>query len=148
MQNVKGVVIVENGLQILHLFYIPPHELSVTTSLSGGKGGQHVNKTNSKVTLRWNVRESSVVNIKQREMLLQKLKLSIKGELIVQADEHRSQHKNIEVALMKCKKRIEMALHKPKPRKPTKPTKSSQNRRVNKKKQRSEIKKNRRKFDF
>ena len=105
----KGIATVSHGIQILHLFYIPSHELVVTASLGGGKGGQHVNKTNSKVTIRWNVRESTVLNDKQRERLLQKLKLSQNSELIIQADEHRSQHRNIDVALAKCKSRIELA---------------------------------------
>ena len=136
------------GIQILRLFFIPPHELSITASLSGGKGGQHVNKTNSKITLRWNIRKSLVLNEQQRGRLVQKLKLTQHGELIVQSEEHRSQHQNIESALEKCKKRVEAALIVPKKRKATRPTKASQRKRVEKKKQRSEIKKGRRKWDY
>ena len=46
------------GTQILHMFTIPIQEIEITHSLSGGKGGQNVNKVYSKVTLRWNVQKS------------------------------------------------------------------------------------------
>jgi ribosome-associated protein len=147
----KSIVLCESsmltGIQISKAFYIPACELDVTTSLSGGKGGQHVNKTNTKVTLRWNVHQSVVLTPNQRQLLLKNLRLTQVGDLVIQSDEHRSQRQNIQNALEKCKNIIEKALFVPKKRKPTKPTKSSQRKRIEKKKRRSETKQNRRKPD-
>ena len=140
--------IVHSGIQINKAFFIPKYELEISTSLSGGSGGQHVNKTNTKVVLRWNIKKSLVLNEYQRTLLLKKLHLTTEGELVILSDESRSQRQNINNALKKCKHRVEQALIVPKKRKPTKPTRSSQRKRVERKKHHAEKKQNRRKPDI
>ena len=140
--------IVLTGIQINKAFFIPKHELQLSTSLSGGSGGQHVNKTNTKVVLRWNVKKSLVLSEHQRKLLLKKLHLTTEGEVVIHSDESRSQRQNINNALKKCKHRVEQALIVPKKRRPTKPTRSSQRKRVERKKYHAEKKQNRRKPDI
>ena len=137
-----------SGIQILNLFTIPSQDIEITSCLSGGKGGQHVNKTNTKVTLRWNVVHSVVLNDQQRSLLMNNLKLTQQGELVIHADTHRSQHLNIEMIYQKCKTIVEQALYIPKRRKKTKPTRASKERRRIEKEHHSERKRNRQKPDF
>ena len=48
---------------------IPEHELEITASRSGGPGGQHVNKTSTRITVRWNVRKTSALSDEQKEQI-------------------------------------------------------------------------------
>ena len=136
------------GIQILNVFTIPTQEIEITSCLSSGKGGQHVNKTNTKVTLRWNVQNSEVLNDQQRIMLTNNLKLTQQGELVIHADTYRSQRLNIAMIYQKCKTIVEQALYIPKKRKKTKPTRASREKRRIEKEHHSERKKNRKKPDF
>ena len=52
----------EKDLPIKNSIVIPEHELEITASRSGGPGGQHVNKTSSRITVRWNVRTTTVLD--------------------------------------------------------------------------------------
>ena len=137
-----------SGIQILDVFFIPSREIELISSLSGGKGGQHVNKTYTKITMRWNVVQSQVINELQRALLMSNLKLSKDGCLVIQSDEHRSQNRNIEMTYAKCKKIVESALHIPKKRKATRPSFASKQKKRQKKQQRSELKRSRKRPDF
>ena len=116
------------------------------TARSGGPGGQHVNKTSSKIELRWNLRESGVLRDRDRAWLLEKLaaRLTESGELIIQADAHREQGRNLSDALERLATLVREGLRRPKPRKKTRPTRASKERRLTQKRQRSETKKRRR----
>ena len=46
----------KTNLHIKNGISIPTHELEITASRSGGPGGQHVNKSDTKITVRWNVK--------------------------------------------------------------------------------------------
>ena len=124
---------------------IPAHELSISFARSGGPGGQNVNKVESKVELRWTPGASGAFQGPDREWLLRRLasKLTSAGELIVTSSRTRDQLKNREDALAKLAETVRQALVRPKKRRKTKPTAAAKRRRLEAKKQRSRVKKNR-----
>ena len=125
---------------------IPAGELSLAFARSGGPGGQNVNKVSSKVELRWNPRTSAALGEADRALLLERLasKLTTEGELIVTSQASRDQIKNRDDAHDKLVLILRAALHRDKPRRETKPTRASKRRRIEGKRHRAEIKKNRR----
>jgi len=118
------------------------HELHFTFSRSSGPGGQNVNKVNTKVTLRFNIAESALLDEEQKVLLLDKLKnwINKDGDLIIISQTTRSQLKNREEAIQKFYDLLNLALEKKKKRKPTKPSKSSVEKRLKDKKIQSEKK--------
>lgn len=122
-------------------------ELYFKTSRSSGKGGQHVNKTESRVSLFFNVCDSAVLSDEEKVTLKSRLTLSQQCIFQLNSESTRSQLKNKEICIKKFYQTISEALIKPKKRKPSKPTKAAIRKRLNEKKKRSEIKKNR-KSDF
>lgn len=130
-----------DDLEIRPGITIPGSELSESHSRSGGPGGQHVNTTSSRITLRWSIPDSALPEaIRQR--LVQRLgsRLTTRGELIVHADGHRSQLRNREAARERLAAVVRDALVEQKKRRATRPTRGSQRRRVQAKKQRGERK--------
>jgi ribosome-associated protein len=124
-------------------------ELEFSTSRSSGPGGQNVNKVSTKVIIRWNLLNSTLITDEQKMLLLNKLssQLTREGELIINSQESRSQLQNKELALEKLDALLRKALTKPKARKATRPTKSSKVKRVDNKKRHAEKKQWRKKLD-
>jgi ribosome-associated protein len=124
-------------------------EFIFQASRSSGPGGQNVNKVNSKVELRFNIQNSSVLTDNQKEMLLVKLstKISSDGFLIVVSQRDRSQLVNKEDAIRKTYEIIEKALRPVKHRKSTRPTRSSIEKRLTGKRIKAYLKQNRQKLD-
>jgi ribosome-associated protein len=118
---------------------IPAEELDERFDTSGGPGGQHANRNETSVRLRLDVNKSSLP-----EEIKSKLISRIGSVIEVSASDQRSQSRNRETARTRLKTKIESVLVDPKPRRKTKPTKASKNRRVDAKKARSEVKKQRR----
>ena len=119
---------------------IPRRELEVRFTASGGPGGQHANKTATRVELRFDVATSSAFGPGQRQRVLDRL-----GPLVrVVVDEERSQLRNRSIAEERLAERLREALHVDRPRRPTRPTKGSVDRRIQSKKQRGETKSQRR----
>ncbi|MEC8379221.1 MAG: alternative ribosome rescue aminoacyl-tRNA hydrolase ArfB [Myxococcota bacterium] len=140
----------KSDLVISKHLVIPSAELVTQVSASGGPGGQHANKTSTKVTLRWNLSDSRVISETQRDRLKLQLahRLTQSGELIVHSSESRSQKLNDEAARKRLARWIKEALIVPKKRKATKPTRSSNERRLKRKKRHSDLKKARQKKQF
>ena len=139
-----------NDLWVSAELTIPAQELSMRACRSGGPGGQHVNKTNTKVQLSWSLTTSEALTDEQRALLLTKLqgRLNRQGVITCSVDEHRSQARNIEEARARLCALVSRALIKPKERRPTRRTRASKERRLRAKRQRSEIKSQRRRKDW
>lgn len=123
------------------------NELSYKAVKSSGPGGQHVNKTASKIILTFDLQNSSALSEEEKERLQKKLSTRItnSGEIILESGETRSQHKNKELVTARFMEMITIALKKEKPRKKTKPTKASKLKRLREKKILSDKKGNRQK---
>lgn len=125
---------------------IPLEEFRWEYSRSGGPGGQNVNKVNSKVQLRWNVRSSPSLPAPVRTRLetLAGKRLTADGELLIAAQSSRDQARNVETCLEKLRTLLQSAARPPTPRRPTRPTRASRARRAEDKARRSETKRARR----
>lgn len=125
-------------------------EVKFKASLSGGKGGQNVNKVSTKIELYWKPVESCVLTEDQKLKISSKLqnKLSQEGELRIVSEEERSQLRNKENAMDKFFNILASCFKEKKKRRPTRKTKGSNERRLGSKTRKKEIKSNRRKPDF
>jgi ribosome-associated protein len=122
-------------------------ELTFNTSRSGGKGGQHVNKTESKVELVFDLENSEGLTDDEKEWLRVKLESKLKeGKIHIIAQTDRSQIKNKAEAIQKFYVLLTKSLVKPKKRKATKISKAVKEKRLNAKKIRKEVKQTRRKI--
>ncbi len=112
-------------------------EFEFTTVRSSGPGGQNVNKTETKVEVRFNILSSQLLNESQKLLLLKKLSKKLADEqiIIVTCQETRSQLKNKIIAVSKLNELIEKHLLPKIPRVPTRPTKESKEKRLSVKKQ-------------
>lgn len=121
-------------------------EIKFATSRSSGPGGQNVNKVNSKVTLEFDVANSSILTDEEKNVIQTKLAtvLTKEGKLMLTAQTSRSQLDNKEEVLRKFDKALAKAFFKRKTRKATKPGKAAVRKRLSGKKHHSEKKKSRR----
>ena len=117
-------------------------EITFKYSRSGGKGGQNVNKVETKVEAIFNIPESNILTEEEKETISKKIKskLDNEGNLRVTSQTSRSQLKNKTDAVEKLIDTLEKALVKKKKRKPTKPSKESKEKRIKEKKSKGEKK--------
>jgi ribosome-associated protein len=122
------------------------HEFHFTFSRSSGPGGQHVNKVNTKVELRFNVNDSVLLTSDEKEIILEQLKTKItsEAELVLVSQSERSQSKNREKVIEKFYDLITTALTPVNERKPSRPSRASKEERLKDKKIQSEKKRLRR----
>ncbi len=139
-----------NLLRVNDAFSIPRGELDMRVSRSSGAGGQHVNKTSSRVEIFWNVRGSRALSEDQRTRLLERLasRITTDGSIRIVASEMRSQARNRDLAEEKLADIVRRALVIPRKRRPTRPTTASKEARLEGKKRRSHTKRERQNKSF
>lgn len=128
---------------------VPAEALSVRTSRSGGPGGQHVNKTETKVTLelelaRLDWPEADLARVRERLAS----RITSDERLLVHAETYRQQTRNLEEARRRLAELLRRALHVPKRRRPTRPSKGAVRRRLDAKRRQSDKKRSRAKPDY
>lgn len=124
------------ALRVNQRVEIPDAELDERFSRSGGPGGQHANKTSTRVELAWNIAELEAVTETERDRLV-----AVFGPVVrVVVDDERSQLRNRELAAERLAGRVRAALVPPKRRVPTKKTRGSQRRRLETKAKAGEVK--------
>jgi ribosome-associated protein len=121
-------------------------ELTFRTSRSSGPGGQHVNKTESRVELIWDLQKTACLDDAQKSLLQRRIRsrLTEDGILILASDKHRSQHRNRQEVTERFLEVLSAGLKPVKKRRPTKPSRTSVEKRLKGKKIRGEIKRSRR----
>lgn len=126
---------------------IPLSELQFRFATGGGPGGQHANRSATRVRLLFDVAHSPALDEETRQRLLQELshRLDSRGVLQIDVQESRSQYRNRAIALERLQTVLAEALEEEAERKPTKPSRAAQRRRLIEKKKRGELKRQRRK---
>ena len=120
---------------------IPDAELDWKYTTSGGPGGQHANKSSTRVQLSWNIADSGVLDDGLRATLTSKLGDVVRADV----DDHRSQLRNRDLAAERLGDKVRGALVRKPKRKKTKPSKGAQRRRLEGKRRKSQTKKMRQK---
>jgi len=135
----------ENLLAVNDSLSIPRNELDVRVSRSSGAGGQHVNKTSSRVEIFWNIPASRALTDEQRARLLDRLssRLTTEGSIRVVASDMRSQSRNRDLAEERLAELVRRSLMVPRKRKPTRPTRAAKEARLESKKRQSNKKRDR-----
>lgn len=124
--------------------YLQPWELIFSFARSSGKGGQNVNKTESKAILEFYIIQSSLpADVKDRFLQRYGSKLSTDHCLRIASDEHRDRDQNIREVLSRLRQMIESVAIPPKTRRKTRPTRSSVKKRLETKRRHGEVKKSR-----
>lgn len=121
---------------------VPAAELVERFSRSSGPGGQSVNTTDSRVELEYDVATSAALTDTQRQRVLSRLGTRlVDGRVVVDASEHRSQHRNRVAARERLGAQLRDALAPPPPaRRPTRPSRGARQRRLTAKKERGATK--------
>ena len=129
-------------MKINNSIHLDPSEMTEKFLRSSGPGGQHINKVDTKVELRFFAKRSPNLSetVKDRLKAIAGNKWNLKGEIIITAERYRSQARNRELAKSKLVRLIMEALAEPVSRLKTKPSKAVRLRRSNKKQNRSKIK--------
>jgi len=128
-----------------HRWLPPESELEEKFVLTGGPGGQHVNRTESGVQLRFDVRASSFLapSVKARLLDLAGRRADSSGVIMIEARASRSQYRNREQARIKLAELIEKASRPPRRRVKTRPTRAAKKKRLRTKRHRSNLKQKR-----
>ncbi|HYX05733.1 MAG TPA: alternative ribosome rescue aminoacyl-tRNA hydrolase ArfB [Bacteroidales bacterium] len=124
-------------------------EINFSFSRSSGKGGQNVNKVATRVELRFNIPSSTLLTDEQKSILMNKLenRINKEGDLLLFAEETRSQLKNKELVIARFYDLLEENLKVKKKRKPTKPGKKAKEKKLKEKKIVGEKKERRKKIN-
>ena len=130
----------DDDLPVSPSLVVPAHELRWSFGPSGGPGGQHANRANTRAEVRFDVTASAVLSASQRERLLAKL-----GTVVVAAaDDERSQARNRRLALDRLRRKLAAALRVERTRRPSRPSRGAVECRLEAKRQQSSRKRERR----
>ena len=128
-------------IRITDTIAIEERELDERFVRASGPGGQNVNKVSTAVELRFDVRASSLPSdMKQRLMTLAGSRMTGDDVLLIDSREHRTQAQNREAARARLVALLQHAAKRPKTRRPTKPKRAAKEKRLESKRQRSEVK--------
>lgn len=135
--NVRGTMI-----SVGRRIRVPEGEIRFRFDRAGGPGGQNVQKTSTKATLRWSVEESGGIPEAVRERFRRRFRRRItrSGEIVISSQRYRDQSRNARDCVDKLRSMLRDVATAPKPRKPTRPGKGVKERRLREKKARSERK--------
>ncbi len=125
---------------------VPGSEVAWRFTASGGPGGQHANRANSRAEARLDLVTSP--SLAAHPGVQRRLQNRLGAEVAVTVDDERSQARNRSLALDRLEARLRAALVRTKPRRKTKPSRGAKRRRVEQKKQRGELKKQRRRPSY
>ena len=145
--EVRDSPLVVDALVVAPGVRIASGELTLRAITGSGPGGQHVNRSATRIELRWNVATTRALSDEQRVRVMAKLssRLDADGALRIVAGEFRSQQQNRRAACERLVAIVARALIVPRLRKTTRPSRSSVERRLTEKRQRSDTKQQRRK---
>ncbi len=132
-------------LEIRAGLVIPGDEIIETASRSSGPGGQHVNKTSTRVTLRWRPESSSALTPQQCQRIVERLasRLTTRGSLVVHAGNDRSRARNRDQARLRLADLVRDALRVERNRVATRQSKASKSRGLETKRRRGQVKRGR-----
>ncbi|MBA3300948.1 MAG: aminoacyl-tRNA hydrolase [Thermoleophilaceae bacterium] len=133
-----------DALQVSRSVAIPLAEVEVRVTRSSGPGGQHANVTASRVEAVWDVEASGALSAEDKR----RVKARLGPRVTAVAQDTRSQSRNRELALERLRSRIAAALVRPKQRRATKPSRGAKERRLESKRRRSGVKKDRRRPEY
>jgi ribosome-associated protein len=119
---------------------IPPDEITLRYSRSSGPGGQHAQKSETRVEAIFDVESSTALSDAQKRRVVGRVGPVIRAV----AQDERSQARNRELAVERVVEQLRQALYVPRKRRPTRPTEASKERRLEEKRRRSEVKRLRR----
>lgn len=120
-----------DSLDILPGIDIPLNEIELTATTAQGPGGQHVNRSSTAIQLRFNIHASTLPQrIKNRLLKLGPSRVTREGDIVLRAQQHRSQEQNRRAALDRLRELVTQAAAVRKSRRPTRPTGASRKKRL------------------
>jgi ribosome-associated protein len=134
---------IEDPIRITRSVTVPRREIELRFSRSSGPGGQHAQRTETRVEAVFDVEASSALTERQKRRVVAKAGPVLRAI----AQDERSQWRNRELAIERLVDTLREALHVPRARRPTKPSEAARQRRLAEKRRRSELKRLRRSPD-